>query len=1043
MRRRSDTPGSLLPRHTSGNVRTNGLLLAVGVAILSAGGLWFVARAPKKAGIEPVAPTDLGSAPTAENDLNGSDITLQLVDRNDPGRLAAELKLPAIQPLEAKRYSVQTPSGWLYPRDGRVVWIRADRADLFLPNRQQLPERGDFKGNVIVRLFEGPAGRKIDPETEKPLLEAKSEHMAFDGAIGELQIPERLLVTGSGISYAGKNVRALFNDPEQRLELLTAESSEYLRYDPAKARETPSLWQPRTATAEPLAKRSAPAAPAPSTTNGAPAIAQSQPAVPRKRETLYRVTALQNVHASQGAREIQSDSLDVFARLIDNQSPFRSPAVAPPASAPSNATTPSAFRTSAHSAQQIFRRVSMQQPEGSPMLPREQIPTANRASNDDPVEVVWKGTLEVRPLASANELLTSNGLAVLFSGEPQHVTFSDRGARISGSGDAVAYLDTIREARISSAEPGGVLLRAEKSGRVIATDARIDLPTGIASFRGTGRFENLDSADAAAKSDRSIAWTDSAELLFGLDAKGDPKNLLNAKFMGEVEARGGESVAKADLVAADFDPALPDRPVLKRVSLQGNAGATDAQGGNLHAKSVEIRFAPPSALEKEPAAQLLLARGDVEASSKGSTLRAQQLDANLGTDPEGKTTATLVTAREQVQIEGKDGLRAGCDELAADVATQNAELAGEIVVLAKGDSSVSGRRMKLEGETSRLEVIGEGSFHHEGTSKTGVRQVASAKWSDGMTYEDSTGLLEASGSAVAEAMPDDRTRDTLTADRVRVQLTPGGERRASLGDLGGAPKTDDASGQPQGPKRDIMSVIAFGHADASPAKVESRRYESPVPTDGEGPMPKLERLLYLESREIQADNVGGTLSTPGGGRILIVDRREAASEKAENSTRSPVDMGATGKGQTLFSWRDSMSMNRPTQTMKLNGDVRLTNERPVDRVITQLDCEHLTATLLEEARPTGADAISEGRGQLSRAIAEGNARLKSGTKELLGQIIDYDALAGTAMAGSENGSIVTLIDQESPTPISAKSILWDIAKGRVEVRSASTVVAPR
>lgn len=1030
MRRRSNTP--VRTRQIRGNARTNGLVLAIGVAILSAGGLWFVARTPNKKAVESVAPTDIGSAPNAENDLNGSDITLQLVDRNDPGRLAAELKLPAIQPLEAKRYSVQTPSGWLYPRDGRVVWIRADRADLFLPNRQQLPERGDFKGNVIVRLFEGPAGRKIDPETEKPLLEAKSEHMAFDGAIGELQIPERLLVTGSGISYAGKNVRALFNDPEQRLELLTAESSEYLRYDPARARETPSLWQPRSARQENLAQRSSPAAPAPQAASGESSTAQSKQPSPHRRETLYRVTAQQNVHASQGAREIRSDALDVFARLIDNQSPVRSPAV-----------SPTAFERRSGANQPTIHRVSMQQPEGTPLLPREQIPPASRASNDDPVEVLWKGPLEVRPLAESIELLSSNDLAVRFSGEPTHVTFSDRGARVSGSGDAVTYLDTIREARISSAEPGGVLLRAEKSGRVIATAARMDLQSGIAMFRGTGRFENLDSADPAARADRSIAWSDSAELLFGLDSKGDPKNLLNARFMGEVEARGGESVAKADLVAADFDPAFPDRPVLRSVHLQGNAGATDAQGGTLHAKAVEIRFAAPSALEKEPAAQLLLARGDVEASSKGSILRAQQLDAQLGTDPEGKTTATLVTAREQVQIEGKDGLRAGCDELAAEVATQNAELAGEIVVLAKGDSSVSGRRMKLEGETSRLEVVGEGSFHHEGTSKEGVRQVASAKWSEGMTYEDSTGLLEASGSAVAEAMPDDRTRDTLTADRVRVQLTPGGDRRASLDGLGNTSKPGDADGQSQNAKRDIMSVVAFGRADASPAKVESRRYESAVPTDGEGPMPKLERLLYLESREILADNVGGTLSTPGGGRILIVDRREANAEKPDNSPRSPVDMGATGKGQTLFSWRDSMSMNRPTQTMKLNGDVRLTNERPVDRLITQLDCELLTATLLEEARPTGADAISEGRGQLSRAIAEGNARLKSGTKELLGQIIDYDALAGTAMAGSDNGSIVTLIDQESPTPVSAKSILWDIAKGRVEVRSVSTVVAPK
>lgn len=1027
--------GSDAATRNRGSARANGLILAVVVAIVSVGGLLLVARSPSRAKVDIVKPTDVGNAPTAENELNGSDITLQLVDRNDPGRLAAELKLPAIQPLEAKRYSVQTPSGWLYPRDGRVVWIRADKADLFLPNRQQLPERGDFKGNVIVRLFEGPAGRKIDPETETPLLEAKSEHMAFDGAIGELQIPERLLITGSGIAYAGKNIRALFNDPEQRLELLTAETSEYLRYDPRKSRQAPSLWQSTAAT---TASATTGAGTGGSSVHSADQQLPPQPAPKVQaakpssgRESLYRIIAERDVRATQGPRAISSDVLEVFARLINNQAPKR---LMPEKRAAAVGESP-AFS---------IRNVSLRQPEGTPLLPREQIPPASRASNDDPVEVLWQGRLEVRPLAAANELLSSNDLAVRFAGTDRRVTILDKSADISGLGDSVTYLDTIREARISSKQPEGVLLRGNKSGRVIASDARMNLASGLAEFRGSGRFENVDSEDVKRFAERGIAWADSAQLLFALDAKGDPKTLKHASFAGSVRATGGQATATADTVTADFDPAIADRPILQHVHLSGNASAGDAQGGGLHAKSIDIRFVAPSALEKEPAAQLLLARGDVEATSKGATLRAQQLDVQLGIDTENKTTALFVNAREQVQIEGKDGFRAGCDELAADIPTQNAELAGEIVVLAKGDSSVSGTRMRLEGETSRLEVVGEGSFHHEGVSKTGVRQLASAKWSDGMSYEDSTGLLEANGGAVAEAMPDDRTRDTLQADRVRVQLTPpppGGDRRATLDNLGN--NQDVANKGGESARRDIVKVIAIGKSDASPAKIESRRYESAVPEEGDGPMPKMERLLYLESREVHADNSAGTLSTPGSGRILVVDRTSSNAEKPAAPTNSPADMGATGKGQTLFSWRDSMSMNRPSQTMRLNGEVRLTNERPVDRLITQLDCEHLTATLLEEARPTGADALTEGRGQLSRAIAEGNARLKSGTKELLGQIIDYDALAGTAMAGSDNGTMVTLIDQQSATPVSAKSILWDIAKGRVEVRAVSTVVAPR
>lgn len=1010
-------PGRALRR---GNARTKGLVAAIAVAALSGVGLWFVASAPKRAQAPKIQAQDIGQAPTAENELNGSDITLQLVDRNDPGRLAAELKLPAIQPLEAKRYAVQTPSGWLYPRDGRIVWIRADKADLFLPNRQQLPERGDFRGNVIVRLFEGPAGRKFDPEKETPLLEAKTEHMAFDGAVGELQIPERLLITGSGLSYAGKNVRALFNDPEQRLELLTAASSEYLRYDPKRAREQPSLWAARnqapSSRATPTTPTSpttptGPTSPSANATTGANAGAPSPKASRPGRESRYSVRAQQNVRAAQGQREIRSDVLEVFARLIDNQTPRRLEVGA--------SQRPDAYRVTP---------ASFRQPEGSPLPARPAV--TSRGSNDDPVEVVWSGPLEVRPIGEGEELLNNNDLAVRFSATQTPVALADRGAQVFGTGDAVAYLDTLREARISSVKPEGVLLRAAKSGRVVATSASLDLATGLASFAGAGRFENLDSADRNVRAERSIGWNDSAKLIFALDEKGDPKSLRHATFHGGVEARGGQALATADAVTADFDPGFPDRPVLKQVTLTGNAGASDAQGGELRASSVLVSFAAPSATAKEPAPTRMLAQGDVRASSKGSTLRSQELEAQLGTDAEGKTAAIFAIAKQQVQITGRDGIRAECDELATDIATQNAELAGEIVVLAKGESSVTGRRMKLEGETARLEVIGEGAFHHEGVAKSGAKQVASARWTERMTYEDSTGVLEAVGGAVAEAMPDERTRDTLQAEHVTVRLTPAGDRKASLDDLQGA------AGPGQKP-REIVDVVAFGASDAAPAKVESRRYDGPIPEDEDKATPKLAQLLYLESREVHANNAAGTLSTPGAGKIVVVDRRDGKNE----GNRSEI--GTTGRGQTLFSWRDAMSMDRGTQTMRLTGAVQLTNERPGDRLITQLDCERLTATLLSQAQPSTSDPLGEGRNQLSRAIAEGNARLKSGTKELLGQIIDYDAVAAVASAGSDNGSMVTLIDQGSATPISAKSITWNIASGRVEVKSISTIVAPK
>lgn len=1003
-----------------GSARTKGLALSAAVALISIGGLWWVASSNAKPKTPVAQDIHVDPAPTAETELTGSDITLQLVDKNDPGRLAAELKLPSIQPLEGKRYAVEKPTGWLYPRDGRIIWIQADRADLFLPNRQQLPERGDFRGNVIVRMFEGPAGRKLDPAKETPLLQATSEHMAFDGAIGELQIPERLVVQGSGVQYAGKNIRALFNDPEQRLEFLTAESSEYLRYDPKQAKQAPSLWFPP--------ERVAAAAPPPSNPpsrgaeSGKSAPSHATTAAVAKREHLYHISVEEDVRASQGNRTIESGLLEVFARLIDNQFPNRK----------TETTTRSSQAKPAATTWKVTN-ASMRQPaEGTPLPKREEpdTPSLSRGSNDDPVELVWKGRLEIRPQTAKEDLLDGNDLALRFVGDASRVRLSDSGAKVRGISDFVSYLDTKREARISSRKPDDVILIAENSGRAIVTEGRINLATGTASFIGSGRLENSDSSDPTFAAERGVAWKNSGTLVFAPDAKGDPKTLKSAEFAGTVNAFGGRSNVQSDSLLASFDPAFGDRPLLQTVALNGNVRAADAQGANLAAKSMEVRFSSPVNGKGEALAQVLTARGAVVGSAKGATLRAEELDATLGTDFEGKTAALVVAAREKVEIEGKDGLRAECDELAADVAGENAELAGGVVILAKGESNVTGTRMRLSGATSRLEVIGSGVFHHEGKNKAGVPQIASAKWSQGMTFEDATGELVALGEAVAEAMPDPRTRDKLQAESVRVQLTPAGENKASIEALG--------EGGVSGPAREIVSMVATG-TDAAPAKVESRRFEGDI-GDGEN-APKLERLLYLESREVQADNRAGTLVTPGPGKILVVDQREAAKgEKAE--PQRGFD-GPTGRGSTLFSWRDSMSMERPTQTMRMNGTVKMTNVRAGDKLRTQLDCDRLTAILLESGKTGAGGSLAEMKGELARAIAEGNARLVSGAKNLSGEIIDYNAVEGIATAGSPNGGMVTLIDSESASPISARSIVWDLLRGRVEVRSVSTVVAPK
>ena len=1098
---------SSLPSRT-GSTRGVGLFVAFLVAVVTIAGLWYISSSAPKA--KPVAkPTDanVGAAPKADDDLSGSGITLQLVDRDNPGRLAAELKLPAVQPLAAKRYAVESPSGWVYPRDGRVVHIRADKGDLFLPNRQQLPERGEFKGNVIVRLFAGPAGRTIDPDKETPLLIARTDTIAFDGAIGELQVPGRITIDGSGVAYAGSSLRILFNDPEQRIELLTAEQSEYLRIDPKAARTPPSLFASRDTAANPSAKTSpnatspTPASTAPTAntpTGTRPGAASPATASTNAREQLYRIRVEEAVRVVQAARTIDAAAGEIYTRQSGSSSVASTTRTTQPqrtSSTARDATTTAAITT-----------VAFPSPSSTAPLPPS--PTAPLSSSDSPVTITWLGRLELRPIAAspttpAPEVLVNNDLAAVFYGAanaPARVV--DAKAELSASGDTITYLDTRREARVWSdpSRPLASVLTAKGRGRVLATTASMNLATGIATFTGAGQMENTDSETAtplpardveprpvASAASRSIAWKDSALLRFKPDnrpgSSGDPSVLEFASFKGSVTAAGGGSSITADAVEASFVQAPgAEQPSLSIVTLTGRTKGADSKGGTLAADRVEVRFSPPLSGSKsnEAVAQGLIARGNVVASSKGSTLHADALDAALSTDatPDANLGVTIAHAKGAVRFSRADGTRAESDELIADVPNQQAQLAGPVVVLAKGDSAVTGERMRLDGTTGRLEVVGPGVFQHEGKTKDGEPRLASARWTGpdaSMTFEDSTGVLEATspnGRTIAEAMPDARTIDKLDAAFVRVLLTP------SPAD---APAND----------REVLSVVATAAPTATPAptasesttadsskpapasaastpsvvKVESRRYAAAITDLSEGDKkPALERLLYLESTRVEADNARGTVHVPAAGKMFVLAGKDAPATAADraalaaelspasstgSSPVSPTDPSRLGRSRTLFDWKGTMTMTRATagadHSLVMDGGVLLTSEREADKLLTKLDCTKLSAWLTPT--PSSADTANatptDLRGELSRALAEGNANLKSGTKTLQGDLIDYDPANGTAAAGSRDNSTVSLIDDESASPITARGILWDMKRGRVEVKNVSTVVAPR
>lgn len=198
----------------------------------------------------------------------------------------------------------------------------------------------------------------------------------------------------------------------------------------------------------------------------------------------------------------------------------------------------------------------------------------------------------------------------------------------------------------------------------------------------------------------------------------------------------------------------------------------------------------------------------------------------------------------------------------------------------------------------------------------------------------------------------------------------------------------------------------------------------------------LERLLYLEGPTIVADNTAGTLDVDRAGRMLIVDARRSEAGGED---------GSRLRGSTLFEWAGSLRMLREAGTMDMRRGVRMTHRRLADGEVTDLESERLTAAVRRTGEPGGNDTPegAEPSGELVSATATGAVYVRSGTRELVADRLEYDARAGTAVASAASGGVVSMFDERTAAPVTAERLFWDMVRDRVEVRRPGPIVAPR
>ena len=1085
-------PRPALRRPRPAAART-GLLIAGALVVLFAALLaaFALIRGPAAPALpSPIpfdAPPDIKSLPSGNSPMSrmgsGAKFFLQVVDEQDPTILTAELTADRSEPLEGKRYRLDRPRAWTFLKDGRTIHVQADTGLAYVPDESSgaKPREGLLEGHVVLRLFRAlPDRRRPDPEADAPLVTVVTSTLRFDGALGEVTLPDDFTITSDEVLYEGRALTILFNEVQERLESLHVASTRLVTYTPRPSVETPPApadsGAGQTTDAAPTA--AAMTSPPPTLPPDLGIAGESVP--PGVVETTYRLVCEGGVVIAQTGRELTAERLEGWARLVDNS--LRPGAIASftdirplPADAPPDggAISPPDSPAPAQDAPPV------NEPEVLGATPAD--PITNPVASSDPITIRWSGPLDVRPLPAPVLELAHNDFFLRLTAPPGAVRFADAESRAVATGDALEYAATRREGALEAAAPLGATIDAPDSGVARARRFELSLATGRIHVPSAGVIAAVRDASPTdlPASNRTLAWASEADFDFAVEAGRVTTRLAEVRAQGDVELSDGVGSLAGDSLTAAFARVDRDRSVIARLVMLGGARGRDGAGGTLAGDTLSITFADAATLptpDAQPDPTLLVATGDVRAERDDASLAARHLEATLGR-VDGNLAATGVVATGDVAYAAADGATARGDALRADPVTQVADLDGAPAVVARQDVVIRSANLRFDGLNRTLNVPVAGELEHVTPATDNAPTArALATWTGQMTYDDRRGTAECLGDARVESVQGVLSRDTLEAHRIRLQLSPD---EAETGDAGtllpatspaaeispddpaadvivSAPATaaTDTPGVPRSPRR-LLNVVAFAEEPAAgaspdaaappPAKIEVRRY-APA-TEGEPAV--LDRLLYLEGRTIRADNDLGTLDVPGAGVLLALDRRatESAPASPEDAPPSTGLLSNTAQGLSKFTWEGFMILDRPRGTVTMSRAVRLEHRPLGETDVTELECERLTANIREAADVSadaagGADPNGAAR-ELRSAAADGAVWLRSAGKELVADSLLYDAVRRLIDARADPEGSVTIYDPAAAAPTTAARILWDLATDRVEVQRAGAVTVPR
>jgi len=586
------------------------------------------------------------------------------------------------------------------------------------------------------------------------------------------------------------------------------------------------------------------------------------------------------------------------------------------------------------------------------------------------------------------------------------VLMEDPKGKSRASTGSLDYYATRRHLVMTSPGITGVELISDGNGLARFGRLELNLATGVGFAPGAGLVENASGRG-------SVTWNEQADLLFAVDRNGITGELQEAMCSGAVRAKRDDATLESDFLRTTFITTDEGNLRLQRLAARGQVNVSDGRNAGGTCRSLDVLFDPLHP-NQDPTPTDLLARGDASFHDGDDRIAAEIIDATLKpSESEGSGDggvsiqrlhtmgATRITrALDNLEVTGGDVLMFD-DRQSVRIKGPNALAQRDGVrITATGPNDV----INLDGTGRNGTVTGAGSFERTTTNPDGTTGSISATWTQSMTFDDLAGTLHCVGDVRAIHAPDPLRRDAVMGREVTATFEPFRENQQQ--------------GNDQGDQREVLTFVALGDSSSqTQAAVESARFE-PVPNAE----PRLARALRITGYTVSLDQSRGVVEVPGPGTLLVSDQRQNLPEQ-----KKPL---------ALFSWSQSFVHDRNAGRATMIGTVASKHRRKANDPITLIDSDRLYAVLLD---PQRGELIGDptNEAQFRSARAEGNVSMRSGPKEALANIIDYDAINGTASITGRPGGYVTMLDtSRTGLPTKAGRIFWDLNRDRIDIINA-------